>query len=110
MSGGATRATTVIAAIGPLHAALRVVGVPDRDRPLAAVRLQVLPVAGILQPTAAEDGLDIEPTGDDLVARLTLRYPLPAAPGICLRATCAAPGSLVLDTVRVTYRPSGVTT
>jgi hypothetical protein len=109
MSGGATRPTTVIAAIGPLNAALRVVGVPGRDHPLAAVRLEVVPVpvAVTLQSTVAEDALDIEPTGDDLVARLTLHDPLPAAPGIRLRAICAAPGSLVLDTVRVTYRESG---
>lgn len=70
-------------------------GLPDRDRPLAAVTLQV---------AGTPDTIDVNPTADDLTATLTLQAPVDGAAPVLLRVTCAAPGSLVLDTVRVTYR------
>ena len=41
---------------------------------------------------------------DNLVAVLTPATPVPATPQVRLVAVCSAPGSLVLDTVRVTFR------
>ncbi|HET6985310.1 MAG TPA: hypothetical protein VFI00_01800, partial [Kribbella sp.] len=95
LSGGATGGLTDIPAIGPLRAAVRVVGLPDRDHLIAATTLQVV---------GTPDFLDVDPGQTDLQARLIMRTPIPATPPVLLRATCAAAGSLTLDTVLVTYR------
>ncbi|MFG1817867.1 hypothetical protein ACGFIF_29185 [Kribbella sp. NPDC049174] len=99
LSGGATGGLTDIPAIGPLRAAVRVVGLPDRDHLIAATTLQVVDTP---------DFLDVDPGQTDLQARLIMRTPIPATPPVLLRATCAAAGSLTLDTVLVTYREQEV--
>jgi hypothetical protein len=95
LSGGSTGGLTEIPAVGPLRAALRVVGLPDRDHLIAATTLQVV---------GTPDALEVDPGPADLRALLTLATPIPTTAPVLLRATCAAAGSLTLDTVLVTYR------
>lgn len=95
LPGGGTKGLTVINALGPMFAATRMVGVPDRDRPIAAVTVEV--------PGAA-DVVGVNPTADPVQTLLTLQQPLPVAGPVLLRCTVTAPGSVVLDTIQVTYR------
>jgi hypothetical protein len=101
LPGGGVTGLTEVPAIGPLRAAVRVVGLPDREHPLAAVTLSV---------AGAVERLPVTPASDDLAATLTLAHPVDAHVPVLLQAVCAAPGSLVLDTVRVTYTPQTSTT
>ena len=95
LPGGGTAELTPIPVLGPLRAALRVVGTPDRDRPIPAV------VLGIDGTT---DVVGVTPTPDNLATRLTLALPLTVSGPVALEAVVAAPGTLTLDTVQVTYR------
>lgn len=95
LPGGGTATVTVIPDVHELQAAVRLVGHPDRDRPIPAVTLGV---------ERADDVIGVTPTSDDLSTRLTLAAPLVATPAVTLTAIVAAPGSLTLDTINVTYK------
>jgi hypothetical protein len=95
LPGGGTKGLTVIQELGPLHAATRIVGLPDRDRPIPAVSLSV---------AGATEVVGVNPTADALQALLTLQTPLAVTGPVLLKATVTAAGSVVLDTIRVTYR------
>ena len=91
-SGRGVDALTLLPApIGRPRAALRVVGVP---KPAYA--------AVTLQADGTPDGLSVTTTSDGLAVALTLSEPVP--PPVVLVVTCAAPGSVTLDGVVVTYR------
>lgn len=99
LPGGGTASLTTVPALGPLGAGIRLIGLPERDRPLPAVTLSVA--------RSAEE-VGVNPSGDDLPAVLTLQKAVRPADGpVELVATVAAPGSLTLDTVRVTYSEGG---
>ncbi|WP_380168396.1 hypothetical protein [Jannaschia sp. R86511] len=97
LAGGATTAPTTVPAIGTLYAAVRLVGLPDRDAPLPAVTMQV---------QGSPESLGVTPTADGVGVVLTLQTPVAAVAPVTLAVTCAAPGSLTLEEVRVTYRPA----
>lgn len=97
LPGGGTKALTTISGLGPRYAATRVVGLPDRDRPIPAVAFS------LLGPT---DTVGVNPTADSVQMLLTLAQPLAVTGPVTLRAVVAAAGSIVLDTVQVTYRES----
>lgn len=103
LPGGGVAGLTRIPALGPLRAALRVVGRPDRDRPLPAVTLGVSTPGG---PGAEPVELEINPGGNDVQVRLTAAAPLDVTGGAPVHLTvlaCAA-GSLTVAGVRVAYR------
>ena len=101
LPGGGTAELTVLPDFGVLRAAVRLAGLPDRDRPVPAVVLEV-------ERGGASLGAD--PTGDDLVVTLGLAEPvLPADGPVLLTALAAAPGSLTVDTVRVAYTEGAAT-
>jgi hypothetical protein len=95
LPGGGMTPLSVLPDFGELRAAVRLVGRPDRDRPVPAVTLEV-------ERGGASIGAD--PTGDDLAVTLGLTEPVHPADGpVLLTALAAAPGSLTVDTVRVAY-------
>ena len=118
LPGGGTKALTTINGLGALYAAMRIVGLPDRDRPIAAITLAVV---------GPSDVVGVNPTADSVHALLTLAAPFvvvdPAGPRparlrpvlprpvlprpVLLRAVANTSGSLVLDTIQVTYREGG---
>jgi hypothetical protein len=96
LPGGGTAELTAIPTLGPLRAALRLVGVADRDRPIPAVQLSV---------RGTTEAVGVNPTADDLATRVTLQQPFAvAAPPVLFDAVVAAPGTLTLDTFQVTYK------
>ena len=95
LPGGGTAALTDIPDLGPLRVALRVVGTADRDRPIPAVALGV---------RGSTEAVGVNPTADDLLSRVTLQAPLAVTGPVSFDAVVAAPGTLTLDTVQVTYK------
>ncbi len=101
LPGGGATALTLVPAIGVLHGALRLVGRPDRDRPIPAVTFAV---------PRSDTAIGLTPTGDDLLTVLALATPVrPAdAPAgqrpVEMTAVVAAAGTLTVDTVQVAYR------
>lgn len=96
LAGGATTELTTITGIGVLLAAVRLVGMPDQDAPLPAATFRV---------AGTSDVLGVTPDGDGVGVVLTLPSPVDATTPVTLEITCAGPGSLTLQEVRVTYQP-----
>lgn len=97
LPGGAADELTTVPALGVLRGVLRLVGIPDRDRPIPAATLTV---------PRGDTEAGVTPTGDDLAAVLALAQPVTPAgtPSVVLDALLACAGSLTVDTVQVAYR------
>ena len=50
------------------------------------------------------EAVGVNPTADDLLSRVTLQAPLAVTGPVSFDAVVAAPGTLTLDTVQVTYK------
>ena len=99
LAGGATVPLTPVADLGQMLAAVRLSGLPDRDAPLPAVSLSVPGSGTSLGATPTTDGVDVS---------LTLLTPVAASTAVTLEVVCAAPGSLTVENVQVTYRPTTI--
>lgn len=104
LAGGGTRPLTPIVELGPVHAAMRAVGVPDPNAPLDALELNiVLPNqdADTIDPTVA---VGVTPIGEGVPVLLGLPGDItPAGNALELVGAAAASGSFTFDQITLTY-------
>ena len=92
--------------MGPLLSAVRVVGIPDPNTPIAALTLNVGQL-GDGQPVDADAAVSITPSSEGVQAQIGLPSPVaPSSDGLTLLGVAAHSGTFTLDRITVTYQES----